>query len=543
MFMSLPNRLVLPIILSTLAVLAGCGSGSHHAVPPPSGGYNNANFNGTYVFSTNGTDVNGAPIAMAGMVSADGNGHITGGTVDINDAEFDSPVLGLAVSGGSYSVSADGRGKASLSATTPFGSSIVVDFVLTSNSHGLITEFDGNASGSGTLDLQTTVTQAQLAGSYAFSFSGIDPAGNLPFGTIGSFTLDSNGTITSGVEDFDDTGFAYQAFTLNGNLVAQGTGAPYIATLTATNPSDVAVFGTMTFDVYPVDATHLKLVETDNFQDGSGLVSGDAFTQTGASIPTTATTYVFTMGGGVQNTGPITVGGTFPIDGAGNISGGFIDINLSGTTTQAPLNFGGDYGDSGSTVGGRTLFDLNNFQVAQQFIAYPTANAGLLMLEMDGGGTGFLMGSALPQSSSTLAASQGYGMNLAGVNSVEEDDIAEFTTTSTGFSGLVDYNDQGSTAFNQTLTGTYAADGPPDGRYDFLSNGFNGELYVVDASTALFVELDSTQVGVGTIQLQAATTSSAKTSRVLVPNRTVLPRSAKERNAAQWRHPGHRLHK
>jgi hypothetical protein len=60
-----------------------------------------------------------------------------------------------------------------------------------------------------------------------------------------------------------------------------------------------------------------------------------------------------------------------------------------------------------------------------------------LDLEMDGGGTGFLLGSALPQTSSTLAASQGYGMNLTGVNTVEEDDIAEFTTTSSGFSGLI----------------------------------------------------------------------------------------------------------
>jgi hypothetical protein len=532
--MSLCNRFVLPIALFALAVLAGCGSSSPKVVPPPGGAFSNSSFNGTYVFSITGTDNAGAPISIAGSLSADGSGNVSGGTVDFNDAQA-APILGTAITGGTYNVGADGRATATLATSTPFGSSLVVDFVLSSTSHGLITEFDGNASGSGTVDLQSTVTQAQLAGSYAFSLSGIDPGGNLPFATLGSFTLDSNGNITSGVEDFDDQGFAYVAFGLSGTVVAQVTGAPYVATLTATNSSDVAVFGTLVFDVYPVDATHLKFVEADT-QNGFTLLSGDAYTQTGASIPTTATTYVFTMGGGVTNSGPITVGGVLPIDGQGNIAGGAVDENISGTTTTTPLSFGGTYGPNGSTVGGRMLFSLTGFQVAGDFIVYPTANAGLLMIEMDGGGSGFLLGSALPQTSTTFAASQGYGMNLTGVNTnSEEDDIAEFTTTSTGFSGIVDFNDEGATTPNQSLTGTYTADTPPSGRYDFLSNGFNGELYAVDSSTALFVELDSNQVGIGTIQLQSAPTGQATASRLLVPSRVVLPRTAKQQNKAQWR--------
>jgi hypothetical protein len=540
--MSLCNRFVLPIALFALGVLAGCGSSSPKVVPPPSGAFSNSSFNGTYVFSITGSDNASVPISIAGSVSADGSGHVSGGTVDFNDGQV-APILGAAVTGGTYNVGADGRGTATLATTTPFGSSLVVDFVLSSTSHGLITEFDGNASGSGTIDLQSTVTQAQLAGSYAFSLSGIDPGGNLPFATLGSFTLDSNGNITSGVEDFDDTGFAYVAFGLTGTVVPQATGAPWVATLTATNSSDVAVFGTMIFDVYPVDATHLKFVEADT-QNGFTLLAGDAYTQTGASIPTSATTYVFTMGGGVANSGPITVGGVLPIDGQGNITGGAVDENIAGTTTPMPQSFNGVYGANGSTVGGRTLFSLSSFQIASDFIVYPTANAGLLMIEMDGGGSGFLLGSALPQTSTTFAASQGYGMNLTGVNTnSEEDDIAEFTTTSTGLSGIVDFNDQGLTTANQSLTGTYTADTPPAGRYDFLSNGFNGELYAVDSSTALFVEMDSNQVAIGTLQLQSAPASQASASRLLVPSRIVLPRSAKQQNTALLRHSARVLRK
>ena len=92
----------------------------------------------------------------------------------MQDPQFTAPATGIAVTGGSYTITSDGRGKATLSAANPFGNSMTLDFVLSSKEHGLVTEFDGNGSGSGTLDLQSAVTQAQLAGSYAFTLSGID---------------------------------------------------------------------------------------------------------------------------------------------------------------------------------------------------------------------------------------------------------------------------------------------------------------------------------------------------------------------------------
>ncbi len=93
--MSLRNRLVLPVILSAIAVLVGCGSGSSFTtpVPPPGGSFSNSNLNGTYVFSVSGTDTTGAPYAMVGTFTANGSGGngeggITGGTLDLNDAAF-----------------------------------------------------------------------------------------------------------------------------------------------------------------------------------------------------------------------------------------------------------------------------------------------------------------------------------------------------------------------------------------------------------------------------------------------------------------------
>src|SRR6202140_1638234 len=129
--MSLRNRLVLPIILSTLAVLAGCSSNSSNpAAPPPNGNFSNSNFNGTYAFSATGTDSSGAFFSLAGSLQANGSGSITGGTLDLNDASFSTPLSDVAITGGTYTVTADGRGQTTLNTAQL---SVGLDFVLLSN--------------------------------------------------------------------------------------------------------------------------------------------------------------------------------------------------------------------------------------------------------------------------------------------------------------------------------------------------------------------------------------------------------------------------
>ncbi len=77
--------------------------------------------------------------------------------------------------------------------------------------------------------------------------------------------------------------------------LGSGTGPGTIALSSSTFP--------ITFDYYPIDSTHIKLIETDYTY---GFIGGDAFTQTGASsIPTTA--MAFTVSGGIST--PIAAGG------------------------------------------------------------------------------------------------------------------------------------------------------------------------------------------------------------------------------------------
>jgi len=520
--MSWLNRSVLPLILSSIAILAGCGNGGRQRpVSPPSGSFSVSDLNGTYVFSTVGQDSGGDFLAIAGTFDANGSGGVTGGVIDVNDSGFSSLVIGNPITGGSYNVTTDGRGQVTLTTSTPFGSSIKFDFALTSGTHGLITQFDRNGTGSGTLDLQANVSQAQIAGSYSFSFTGISGISSttgawIPFGTVGAFTLDANGNVTAGVEDYNNNGSS-----LNLTNLAITSGFVDLSTSPGTAELDTSA-GQFTFSVYPVDSGHLKFIETDSFP----IVFGDAFPQT-SSI---ATTNVFSISGyDFSVGGPFTAAGLIATDGNGTVTDGIEDINdalLVSTQT-------GITGSYTAVSGGRSTLTVNGFNNGAngllgtyQFAAYPSAG-GLLLLEIDNAGlTG---GTAYSQTSTSLASAEGYAFNLTGANfnlGAEEDDIAEFTNTNGSFSGIIDFNDQGSTAYGQRFTSTYAADSNVAGR-GLISpgaNGFNLVSYVVDGSTSVFVEIDNNQVGIGSYSLQ--TPSGAKSNFAVTHLATLRPKSA-----------------
>jgi len=489
--MSCRNRLVLPIILSTLAVLAGCGSSSNKATPPPTGGFSNSSFKGTYVFSVIGSDAVGNFSAMTGTLTADGNGSLTGGTFDVNNPN------GLGVgnvtlsSGSTYHVTVDGRGTAvAKTSQGTFG----FDFVLTTAEHGMITEFDTGGTGSGTLDLQATVDQSQLAGSYVLSLTGIDSGLN-SMASVAGFTLSASGSISNGVQDINDSQTVFPQLTLSGTVLVGAAGAPGTAQL-VTETS----LGTLAFDVFAIDATHLKFIETDTLAS----LAGDAFPQQ-TSIPTG--TNVFTVAGvDVRSpTAPVPlVAGGFMVTGNGNVSStSSEDLNDGGTVTTG-IPFSGLYAALASGRSTLTLTGFNNGSLANTttFAAYPSAG-GLQLLEIDA--NGITSGVATLQSSTTLASGQGYGLNLTGVNTTgEEDDIAEFTNTSGKFFGLVDFNDLGTLSGDKVFTGTYTADSSNSGRGQVASSSFNLISYVVDSSTTMFIEQDPNQVAIGAFQLQTA---------------------------------------
>jgi hypothetical protein len=521
--MSLRNRLVLPIILSSLAVLAGCGSSTNSVVAPPSGAFSNTDFSGTYTFSVAGQDVNG-PMSIAGSFTACG---CSGGTISGGAADFDDPALlaspnSAIGTNSTYSITADGRGTANLFITPSGGTAfeVIFDFVLTSSSHGLIVRYDTTGTGSGTIDLQpSAVAQSSLDTTYVFTLSGSDPSSDL-LTTVGTFTLNSSGTITAGVDDCNfDAEPLYQPALSGSVLVGSGTAPGSASILTACSS------GSLTFDVYAIDSTHLKLIESD----GSAFLVGDAFAQTSTSIPQGG--LVFTMeglAGGITNGVPFAAGGTVTSDGASELSTGLEDVNVDvngvgtvdgGVSPAVPQSFGGSFVAS-PAGSGRFEVALSGFSGGTNFAAYPSS-VGILMVETDSGvGAGVTSGMALAQTSgAALAATQGYGLNNAGddiINGVELDEIAQFTTTSTGMTGLLNEND-GLTLSTQNVSGTYTPGSNGAGSATIGTGLQSMFYYAADSSTVLFISTDPNQVAAGVLEAQTAPSSDAAQSAVSKP--------------------------
>jgi hypothetical protein len=141
-------------------------------------------------------------------------------------------------------------------------------------------------------------------------------------------------------------------------------------------------------------------------------------------------------------------------------------------------------------------------------------------------------------SGASIAASQGYGLDLTGVdlaNLVEFDEIAEFQTTSSGLTGLLDANDGGLGTSN--LSGTYAVGTDGVGSAS-LTNGFQGMFfYSADSSTALLLSTDPFVVGTGTFEAQTIPSQAAamERPRALSMFRPVPhPRAASRANKAAF---------
>jgi hypothetical protein len=530
--MSARKAIVLIITLATLSLLVACGSSSPK--PNPVGASKNS-LNGTYVFSSTGVDTNALFLAMAGTLNANGSGGITGGTMDLIGGDILTPTpVAQPITGGTYTIGADGRGKITINTTTlnpntnaSEGVNFTFDFVLMSASHGLITEYDSNGTGSGTIDLQSAVTQSQIAGSYAFGVSGTGIGSSpAPLATAGAMTLGSTGSVTVGVEDINNDTVPSFGQIATSSIVSLGT-TPGTATIASSTGSS------FTFDVYPIDSTHLKLIETD----GSFLMAGDAYSQA-TSLPTGA--LVYTMAGLDTSGVPMGIGGWLNTDSNGNIQTSLEDFNDGGNVNTNPVTPGGGFiplstGRSQLSLSSFVNGGTNDLVGTYLFAAYPftySGGTGVQLLEIDGGGV--TSGVVYPQTSTTLASAN-YGFNLTATNANgEEDDIAQFLTSSSGFNGAVDLNDDdpsdGQTVqtFDKTLTGSFTNSPAVDanGRGVATSNYFDFNFYVVNSSTVIVLENDSDQVGIGTFQSQSAISTGSAAQPVALLRPMIHPHGA-----------------
>ena len=174
-----------------------------------------------FVFYVNGLENSASEGAVyygvAGAVGFDLSGNVLGGEQDYNDGQngFPSPVDIITATGSSMTVNpTTGIGTLILnvSASNPnVGVNGIEKFAVQfiNASHALIMQFDGSATSSGSLDLQTATSTVD--GNFAFTLSGIDIAG-FPFAYGGVFS-NTSGTI-HGTYDENDAGKALVGNTL-----------------------------------------------------------------------------------------------------------------------------------------------------------------------------------------------------------------------------------------------------------------------------------------------------------------------------------------
>jgi hypothetical protein len=178
------------------------------------GTFSNPTVSGTYAFTVGGSS--SGPFAAGGIFTADGNGNITTGVEDINDAGSISQSLALS---GAYTMAANGRGTLALNS-----SSRSANFVIYPSTGGLqMLQTDSSTVSSGTAFLQQagSLSNASVQGNFGLALSGVTAGGE--FESIAQFAADGSGKMTGAI-DINNVGSLSQGLALSGTYAIGANG-------------------------------------------------------------------------------------------------------------------------------------------------------------------------------------------------------------------------------------------------------------------------------------------------------------------------------
>jgi hypothetical protein len=526
-FWSCPVRLLLSVWLGLVVLtLAACGGSS--PPPPPTGTFSNASLKGQYAFSLTGIDLKGAYTGRIGTFTADGDGNITAGLVDVLDLSTSQAASTIAVTSGSYTIQPTGTGLALLKLN---GGALQFSLSLQSSTGGFLIQTDLSATTTGSFSLQTAsdFTLGALVNQYVFSLSGITfvPSGSgaAPISVIGEFNANGTGTITGGVMD-----------TNNGNLTPSGATAispgtyQMDPTYGANFGRGTISFGGYTCAFYVVSSSQLLVMEEDSLGGSAGaatLQSGPAPTQ---NSQFTGSFVYLVAGSSVKGSrGPVARVAHFATDGNGGLGSISLDDNNNGRYTHVSqgsnitaATYTIDTSNSGSGRGTFTFTDSSAGTFKDVF--YVISSSQGLVQETSSGiiGDGPMSAqSAGPFELSGLAGN--YVFNWVGVQlgsttaiPLQEDFTGQYVlanSTGTNISGTTDYVELGLSG-NLLYSGvdlngmlTIASDSSTNNHYKFAVNGststtINFQTYFISPSLAYVVTSDSNRTMSGMISQQ-----------------------------------------
>jgi hypothetical protein len=528
------------VVCLAFGLLTGCSSSSSSTkTPPPPTSAN-------YVFYASGQDAGGSSYyAIAGALTIDSTGKVLGGEEDYNDANGltspNEPNPDTIAAGGTLVVDpTTGLGTLTITSSyTSTGVSGVQKFAvqLVNANHALITQFDGSATSSGSMDLQsaTAVTQAN----FSFAMSGIDNT------TSNYLSWDFGGVFAAatgaGFVDVNDGGAVS-----TGNPLTTTSGTPDAFGRNVVTVSSPVI----NLATYPVGTGVMRMIDVDT----TDVAVGSAFGQgTGTFDNTSLSAGVFAEIGQWSYT--FATVGQFATDTAGNITSGIADDNeldwgvqlFASDITGSTYNLVGTLANG---YGSMSLINNGDVSLLGVYMVDPALNindpnnaatdvGGALIVDLSSSGvTPGGMGVITPQTDTTstdfsgsyAAGFQSFNyFNFTVCGDCEFDMVGPFTMASGGalntasigaddsdpfdtISGVESTGDTfGSTplpvsAGYFTMLSTSGTPNPLAATIDGLPGAFNVDIFQASATTLYWINVDSTDTSVflGTLQAQGS---------------------------------------
>ena len=502
---------------------------------------------GRFVILVTGRNSSNGPYAFGGIISGDGNGKITGGSLDLADASGNAApsLVSAVISPSIYSIGTDGRGQIHLTIYTgalngaPFGvngtGSIILSVAFVTPQHALLSETDSFGGGTGTLDLQNAADLAAiqngtvLNGTYSLKLSGVEALNSHPgYFMAAAVTIHSTPasyTMNAYVTDQLAGGAVTSAQTATVSPTGQATWYSTNGEL-ALNSLNLGLPTHFNLDLWFIDANHFAVTDWNDALYSNGLnviVAGYLTAQ--PSSPAVSGTYAFTEEGATTAAQPQAAGGIFTCG-----STGALDVTpLAGTlTTNQAITAA-----CAAPAAGRSLITFSGAGSTgiSQFAAYPTLDQGLYLIELDGGSAGSSGPSgagvarqqtvAAPISASAFSGKYASSFSASTVLGGETFAAQIVSDGVSALSGVGDINSFNPTAAppvrtpssSAALSGSFAAgtDGrfpltlmitPATGRPPLEISTLHSACYIVDAKTCLVLGLDATAPGTGILQFQ-----------------------------------------
>jgi hypothetical protein len=315
----------------------GSAASGEIVLQPDASVFNTGGLIGGYAFSFSGVSSSTSEESVVGEFAADGDpghsgtGKITSGELDIN-AGGALPSQ-FAITSGTYTVSSNGRGTATLVTSGP---TIKLVFYMVSASRAKFLETDSSPILVGDSFKQQSIVPwglNSLSDSVVFETSGVGPSGAF-LADVGTFTTDGNGNITAGSGLLDQND--------GGTVSSVSSSASFGGTYTI----DLSGRGTITipnhsYVMYMISVGHAVVQETTASTVAHGLLTqpqGGPFTTSFLSGSYALSLAGTNAAGASAKTEDLV--GQLTSDGSGKLTAGSFDIDNFGATQTGAAEVG-----------------------------------------------------------------------------------------------------------------------------------------------------------------------------------------------------------